>query len=312
MGVPLVSVIIPAYNAARTLEATVKSVLAQTMQDFEIIIVDDGSKDDSLSVARSFSDSRIQVIAQPNGGAAAARNSGIKAATGEYVALLDADDLWLPRKLEIQLAALEEHPEVQAVQSGAYFVNNQLAVLSVHPCTNTGNSFVETLRFQNLPAFLSALMVRRQSLIEVGMFDAELEILEEWDMAIKMSRYCGMRSVVEPLVLYRVHPGNRHRNVDIHIKPGLTVLQRLYADTSLPVNIFLMRQEVYGTFYRTLAGGYFNNKQYRQFIKWALRTLNTDPCQINYMIQLPWRKWQRYRSRRVEGRDIDIATLLSL
>lgn len=297
MSEPLVSVVIPAYNAARTLTATVESALAQTVQDFEIVIVDDGSRDATLEVARSIADPRVRVLSQANGGAAAARNTGVRAATGEYVALLDADDLWLPHKLERQLTVLESAPGVDAVQCGALFVNDELELIDIRPCTDTGRSFVETLLFENLPAFLSALVVRRDRLIEVGMFDAGLEILEEWDMALKMARYCNMRSVEEPLVKYRVHAGNRHSNVAIHIKPGLLVLERLYADPTLPPEIKSLRAQAYGTFYRTLAGGYFNNKQYAEFARWTFKSLATDPSQIVYMSQLPLRRLQRRRSR---------------
>src|SRR5262249_11794648 len=183
VSAPRVSVVIPAYNAARTLEATVASALAQTVSDLEVVIVDDGSGDETLAVARSLADPRIRVLSQPEGGAAAARNTGLEAATGRYVALLDADDLWLTDKLERQLAMLEAEPEVQAIQCGAYFVNDAMEVISVQPCTDTGRSFEETLLFRNLPAFLSALVVRRDRILEVGGFDTDLEILEEWDMA---------------------------------------------------------------------------------------------------------------------------------
>lgn len=307
---PVVSVVIPAYNATRTLAATVQSALAQTVSDLEVIIVDDGSRDDTLAVARSIQDPRVKVLTQANGGAAAARNTGISAAIGKYIALLDADDLWLPEKLERQLEILETVPTIEAVQCGAYFVDDQLNLLSVQHCTDTGEALVETLLFQNLPAFLSALVVRRDRLIEVGMFDTELEILEEWDMALKMSRYCGMRSVKEPLVLYRVHPGNRHRNVDIHIQPGLLVLERLFAETSLELEIRRRRRQAYGTFYRTLAGGYFNNKQYSAFAKWAAKSLVQDPGQMIYMAGLPLRRLKRYWSR--QGADnLRLETMLS-
>ncbi len=298
---PLVSIIIPAYNAAKTLEATVQSVFEQTLQDFEIIITDDGSKDNTLEVAREIaaSDSRVKVIAQENGGAAAARNTSLQAAIGKYAALLDADDLWLPEKLDRQIEFLEANPEIQAVQCGAFFVNNELSVLSVHHCTDTGNSFRETLLFQNLPAFLSALTARRDRIMEVGMFDTELEILEEWDMALKMARFCAMRSITDPLVKYRVHEGNRHRNVDIHIKPGLLVLQRLFAEPDLPPEIKDLQQQAFGTFYRTLAGGYYNSKQILPFIRWTFKSLFTDPAQIRYMLKLPLRIARRRLSRRL-------------
>ncbi len=297
MSAPKVSVVIPAYNASRTLRATVKSALAQTMNDLEIVIVDDGSKDDTLAVARELESERVRVVAQPNGGAAAARNTGIGHARGEWVAFLDADDLWVPAKLERQLAHLEEFPASDAIQCGSYFVDDDLRLLYVERCTDTGNSLEESLLFKNLPAFLSALMVRRTRLLEFGMFDTRLEILEEWDMALKASRYCAMRSVPDPLVLYRVHPGNRHRNVQIHIKPGHIILEGLFAEENLPREIRRMRRKVYATFYRTLAGGYHNAGNRPEFLRWTARALRLDPTQIFYMMAMPIRRLQRKYSR---------------
>lgn len=312
MSAPLFSVVIPAYNAARTLEATVRSAANQTVRDLEIVIVDDGSRDDTLAVARAIAEPRVRVLTQPNGGAAAARNTGIEAATGKYVALLDADDLWVPAKLERQLEVLESGGSTHASQCGAYFVNNELQVLSVHPCPEGPQPLVDTLLFKNLPAFLSALVVRRDRLVEVGMFDTALEILEEWDMALKMSRFCGMWNVEEPLVLYRVHAGNRHRNVDIHIKPGLLILQRLFAEPSLPPEIRRMRARIYGTFYRTLAGGYFNAGQLPQFARWSAASFAMDPAQLLYMAALPLRRLQRRQSRQSPGSPVDARRLLGL
>ena len=303
MSLPLVSIVIPAYNATRTLRATVQSALEQTFQDFEIVIVDDGSKDETFKLAQELAneDSRIKALTQPNGGAAAARNAGIEAARGKYVALLDADDLWLADKLNRQVEFLEANQNVFAVQCGALFVNDAMQVLSVRQCTDTGNSFRESLLFENIPAFLSALIARRDKLIEVGMFDTKLEILEEWDMALKMSRFGKMRSIVEPLVLYRVHAGNRHSNVGIHIKPGQLILQRLFDDPTIPDDVLQNRRRIYGTFYRTLAGGYFNQKQYKQFVSWFIKSVTTDPHQIAYMLQLPLRILARRRSRALAG-----------
>ncbi|WP_298740351.1 glycosyltransferase family A protein [uncultured Chitinophaga sp.] len=113
---PLVSVIIPLYNAADTIRGTVESVLRQTVKDFEIIIVNDGSRDDSLAVAQNlieeFKDEKITLIDKPNGGASSARNAGMRKAQGSLIALLDADDEWLPDKLATQLEILNRHPDI--------------------------------------------------------------------------------------------------------------------------------------------------------------------------------------------------------
>jgi len=297
MTAPRVSVVIPAYNASRTLRATVASALAQTMNDIEVLIVDDGSSDDTLAVARSLESDKVSAMTQRNAGAAAARNTGIRAATGEYVAFLDADDLWLPHKLQRQLEHLERHPQSDAVQCGSYFVDDSLRLLYVKHCTDTGNALMESLQFQNLPAFLSALIVKRTKLLAFGGFDTRLEILEEWDMALKASRHCAMRSVPDPLVLYRVHPGNRHRNVDIHIKPGHIILESLFAEPDLPDDIRRLQGRIYGVFYRTLAGGYHNAGKRREFFRWMARSIRRDPAQIFYMLAMPLRRLRRKLSR---------------
>lgn len=296
---PVVSVIIPAYNATRTLEATLRSALAQTVRNIEVTIVDDGSKDDTLAFARRLAavDDRVRVLTRPNGGVAAARNTGIRAARGRYVALLDADDLWVPHKLERQLRVLESDRKVYAVQAGATFVDDDLNVLSVRPCQPSRDALLETLLFQNMPNNMSTLVIRRERFDEMGYFDEDLTILEEWDMGIKVARFCNLVSIEEPLSLYRVHTGNRSRNIDIHVRPGLLVLERLFADATLPGHIRRRRKEIYGTFYRMLAGGYFNAKQHGTFARWMLKSLRADPAQIGYVLRLPLRRWQRSRSR---------------
>jgi glycosyltransferase involved in cell wall biosynthesis len=299
---PLVSVIVPAYNAARTLATTLQSVLEQTVSDFEIVVVDDGSSDGTAEVARSVVDHRIRVVTQENGGAAAARNNGIDHACGTWVAFLDADDVWVPNKLEQQLAYVDSRPGVDAVQTGAFFVNDQLEVLHVRRCKPSEDALLDTLLFRNLPAFLSTLMVRASRLEEIGHFDTELEILEEWDMAIKTARFCNLSSVEEPLCLYRTHGGNRSLNLDIHIAPGLLVLERLFADPDLPAHIRARRRSIYAHFYSMLAGGALRVGRYRECAGWAIKALRSDPRSFGYMAQLPVRRVSRLLSGLMQRR----------
>jgi len=287
---PLVSVVVPAYNAARTLSTTVKSVLDQTMGDLELIVVDDGSSDDTVGLARAIADPRVRVVERENGGASAARNTGIGEARGTWVAFLDSDDAWLPVKLERQLAYVTAHPDVHAVQTGAYFVDDALRVLHVRRCKPSQDSLWETLLFQNLPAFLSALMIRRSKFEEIGCFDTSLEILEEWDMAIRAARFCNLQSIEEPLCLYRVHPGNRSLNLDIHVAPGLLILERLFADPDLPERVRAGRRQVYAHLYTMLAGGAMRVGRYRDCAHWTAKALRADPRSLRYMVALPVRR----------------------
>jgi len=114
MGAPLVSIVVPTYNRAYCLPRTIDSALTQTYAPVEVIVVDDGSKDDTAAVvqARYGSDARVRMISQPNAGVAVARNTGMTAARGDYVALLDSDDVWQPWKLELQVACMRAHPTV--------------------------------------------------------------------------------------------------------------------------------------------------------------------------------------------------------
>lgn len=298
MAVPLVSVVIPAYNSASTLGATIRSALSQTFTDIELIVVDDGSQDDTLAVAKSITDARVRALSQPNGGAAAARNSGIRAANGRYVALLDADDLWLAHKLDRQLAILTSRPEVHAVQAGAIFVDDSLNILSVRQCAPSKDALLETLLFKNMPNSMSTLLIARHKFEEMGYFDPELAILEEWDMMIKVARHCNLVSIEEPLSLYRVHPGNRSRDVGIHIKPGYTVLDRLFRDPTLAPHIRARKRLIYSHFYTMLAGGSYRSRRWVDCATWATKALLSHPQPLAYMASLPIRRVKRWRSRR--------------
>jgi glycosyltransferase involved in cell wall biosynthesis len=108
---PLISVVIPVYNGEKTIQETIKSVLNQTFQSLELIIVNDGSNDETLKVISIIKDPRIKVFSYPNAGLSASRNRGLAHATGEYISFIDADDLWTPDKLEAQLKVLQENPK---------------------------------------------------------------------------------------------------------------------------------------------------------------------------------------------------------
>lgn len=314
MNKPLVSVVIPAYNAARTLKATVQSVFGQSLQDFEIVIVDDGSKDDTLEAAEAIaaSDSRVKVAAQPNSGAAAARNAGIKAARGEYVAFLDADDLWLPQKLERQIAVLNSEKDAAAVQTGAYYVNDDLEILSVRPCIIPKDVLLETLLFRSFPALMSTLLVKRSAFDKIGLLDTTLVILEDWDLAIRLSRFCNLKSIEEPLALYRNYPGNRSRDLSIHIKPGHIILERLFQDPALPIHIKQRKALIYSTFYRMLSGGAFNVGKYGESLKFGIKSLWMHPSSLFYMASLPLRKFRRTASRENVPEDYKAAVKKTL
>lgn len=143
---PQVSIITPCYNASRFISQTIDSVLTQTFTDWEMIIVDDGSKDDSSDIVEKYvkKDSRIRLIQQPNGGSANARNHGIREATGRYIALLDADDLWLPQFLEKQIEFMKEKKAICVYSSYKRIDENSNEILKPLIC----RSFVNYKKMQ--------------------------------------------------------------------------------------------------------------------------------------------------------------------
>ena len=295
---PRVSVVIPAYNKAETIEAAVESVRRQTVQDVEVIIVDDGSQDDTAERVRLGP--RVRYVAQPRAGVSAARNRGLQEARAELVAFLDGDDLWLPQKLERQLGVLEREPRLDAVQCSVYLVNNRLEVVDARPCNPAHDTFLDFLLFRNLPGFGSALMARRKKLLELGGFGEDLVILEDWDIACRLARTNSLRSLPEFLALYRQHPGNRSRVVEIHVEPGFRSLGRLFADPALDPEIRRRELLIWARFFSMLAGGYVQNRQWREGLYWAWRALWTCPSVASYMAGLPVRRLRRLMTSRQE------------
>lgn len=292
---PLVSVVIPAHNASRWLRETIGSVLAQTYRPLDIHVVDDGSQDDTAAVAASFGPP-VDVVRQPNAGAAAARNAGIARSRGEYVALLDADDLWAPSKLEQQVRAFERDPGIGALQCGTRYVDTDGRVLEVRrPPART--TLWDVIRFRGVVALMSTLVIRRSCIERGGAQETRFEGKDEWEWGMRLARHCGLAGLSEPLVTHRVFPGSMSRNVASHITPGLAVLDHVFADPTLPADVRERRAAAYAAFYTMLAGGYFQARDWRSFAAWSLRAVRTDPASIGYMLALPARSVARAISR---------------
>jgi len=197
---PLVSVIIPVYNGARFLRAALESVFAQTYPPIEVIVVDDGSVDDSGIIAQSFPD--VRYIHQENQGVAAARNHGIEAARGEFFAFLDQDDLWTPEKLKIQIGYLQNHPELgYTLTQQQYFLEPGAAL--------PGWFKKDLLSSVHAGWVLGTLVVRRATFEQVGNFATDYSAANDSDWFFR-AKAAGipMEVVPELLLLKRVHEAN--------------------------------------------------------------------------------------------------------
>jgi glycosyltransferase involved in cell wall biosynthesis len=201
-----VSVIIPSYNREQVIERAVRSVMAQTCGDIEIIVVDDGSTDgtSSLVAALAEQDQRIRYLQHhTNLGAQAARNTGIRAAQGEWIAFLDSDDEWLPQRLELELS-LAHKRGVAVVYSECYVkngYNNELKLFCTKP--KSGDIYRDLLEYPG-PTF-QGFLVKKECLERIGYLDETITSYQEWDTAIQLARYYEFGFVETPLFIYHRH-----------------------------------------------------------------------------------------------------------
>ena len=222
---PKVSVIIPAYNHGRFLREAIQSVLEQTFQDWELIVVDDGSTDETSEVVASFPDPRIRYIYQKNQGNAAARNRGIELARGEFIAFLDADDLWLPMKLEKQVAQLDSlPPTVGLVYADLHFFNHEDGAITGRLLQASGQFdpprgkvFSQIVRRKwggERGWFIipTTALIRREVFQRVGLFDESLRRHVDWEMWVRIAAAYEVDVLNEPLAKYRHHAGNVKRD----------------------------------------------------------------------------------------------------
>jgi glycosyltransferase involved in cell wall biosynthesis len=223
---PRVSIIVPAYNAAVYLSYAIDSVLAQTYPGWEIVIVDDGSTDNTREVVDSYRpklQGKLQYIHQPNRGLPAARNTGIRAARGEFIALLDADDVWLPHRLARGLAVLDAHPETGLVHARVVRIDPRGSVtgqLKVEPKYMSGRiaCYIYTRRAHIV---CPTVMFRRSCLEAVGWFDEAMQATEDRDLWFRIALRYQVAYIDEVLAQYRISPSSMTSNLDRLLKGQL-------------------------------------------------------------------------------------------
>jgi glycosyltransferase involved in cell wall biosynthesis len=210
----LVSVIVPVYNRAHLVIETVASILAQTYRNIEIILVNDGSTDNSLEVIRALQHENfdvIRIIDQKNQGQTMARNQGIKEAHGKYIAFLDSDDLWLPDKLEHQIPLFDQG--VGLVYGGVELINESGETTGFDPCDPSvqGNIYPQLLVKNRMTG--GSVVVLAEVLAKVGVFDPEFKAAENWDLWLRICKEYQARLVNKSVVKYRLHQNNMSKDV---------------------------------------------------------------------------------------------------
>jgi glycosyltransferase involved in cell wall biosynthesis len=238
--VPLVSVVIPTYQHADFVGQAVQSVLEQTCQEIEVIVVNDGSTDRTLEILESFG-TRITVITQDNRGLAAARNVGILHSRGEIIAFLDADDVWLPEKLEKQLDLFKKKPGVGLVFSDAWIFDGELTIGKYSQRVVPQAGWVQNKLFEEDFVPMPSVMVRRTCFDQVGLFDETLRSCEDYDMWLRISRVWEIDFVPQPLALYRISPNQMSQNLERMLANQIQVKKKALLDypelKNLPLSV---------------------------------------------------------------------------
>lgn len=227
---PLVSVVLPTYNHAYYLPESVGSVLSQSYSPLELIVVDDGSRDETQAVVRRCGDGAVRYMSQRNRGLAAARNLGLSMARGELVAFLDADDRLLPDHLRVSVAALQDHADVAFVCGDLRTFGPLNDFVHTHACAPTPDHFASMLRGCFI-VNVGACLFRRSALLAVGGFDETRRACEDWDLFLRLLRHSPLHCHHTVVLEYRRSPGQMSRDFPLMLGASMRVLrdQRAYA-----------------------------------------------------------------------------------
>lgn len=227
-SLPKISIIIPAYNSENTIAQTINSVLDQSFNDWELIVINDGSQDTTLDIILQFNNPHIKVFSYPNSGLPKSRNRGLEHAVGEFVSFLDADDLWTPDKLDSQFQALQANPQAAVAYSWTNCIDEKSKFLRRGTYISaTGNVYANLLLLNFLENGSNPL-IRRDALNLVGGFDESLNAAQDWDIYLRLAANYAFVAVPSPQILYRISSNSMSTNALKLEAASLTVIERAF------------------------------------------------------------------------------------
>ncbi len=259
MNVGSVSVVIPAYNVAWCVKRAIDSVLCQTLPPAEILVVNDGSTDNSATLVSEFGEA-VTLINQSNSGLSNARNTGIRLAKSEWVAFLDADDYWLPEKLERQLGALADHPDVGFCSTCTRVEDTEGKPMGLWGCPVLDDTILKSLFTRNacVAGSGSSVVAQRNLMLQAGLFDESLHSLEDIDMWMRLAAITDYLCIPDPQTVIIKRPGSMSGNLDVMRSAALTVMHK---------NRHLLAEKDRGRFWN---GAYANVLS--DYAKWEYRS----------------------------------------
>lgn len=283
----LISVVIPTYNRANFIKDAIDTVYSQTYQNFEIIIVDDGSSDDTSEVVKSYINPKTKYIFQKNMGVSAARNNGIKNSSGEYIIFLDSDDLWHPEKLEKQLSILENNLNIGMVMNNTQnitFSDNILLKTREYRAKNQKeNISMLLLDPDNVYTGPSTALIRKSVFRDAGFFDEKMTFCEDWDLFFRISLVCNVYNIPEILTYVRSHDENVTKISPVtKYKDGyLRFLDKTFSNELLPSEMMKIKQRAYSNAFWSIAcKALYRSIDYEVARETLWKSVKNDPFRI--------------------------------
>jgi len=290
---PRVSVVIPSYNHENYIVEAIQSVLDQTYQDFEIIITDDGSTDNTVNVIQKFTDPRIKLFAfETNQGASVSLNYCIKNSTGQFISLLNSDDVWLSQKLEKQVQFLDNHPEIGAVFSYPKFIDENSKILTEDHFYKVQFQKINRTRFKWLNHFFyhgnclchPSVLIRKECYDTVGLYDPRYAQLPDFEFWIRLCKQYEIYIIPEDLIKFRIRDneanasGRRSENY-VRISLEMPQIYKNYLDIDILKNLLIIFPEIYEL--NPFVNDYeFDQKVYKYFL--AQLALKTEFNSVHY------------------------------
>lgn len=284
MKIPKVSVIIPTYNRAHFVIEAIESVLNQTFQDFEIIVVDDGSTDNTREALKKFG-SKIRYTYQENRGVAAARNTGIRAAKGEFIAFLDHDDLWLPDKLSIQMDAFSKNKEVGLVYTDCVAFDKEGKLPKGDRIRPSGWVFKQL--FRRPFGLLTGVVCKKECFNKCGLFNESFFTSDDYDMCLRISTKHKFLFIDQPLFRRRVHSHSLGTVLPMMRLEHKKILEKTYSQfkDSMKISNLFYRKRMSKQCKR-IAQDYYNKGDTKKAREFYLKAIKYTPYRINYCFRL--------------------------
>lgn len=285
---PSISVVIPAYNAGNFLKDALDSVGRQSQAAMEVLVVNDGSTDETGRIAESATG--VRCIHQPNSGVSAARNRGTEEAKGQFIAFLDADDVWDGEKLAMQAARLRRD---SFAYSARIETNERLDTIRVVQ-SNLRVPLLEGLLFHgNVVGTPSSVVAPRAAILEAGGFDVNLSMCADWDLWIRLARRLAGAYIEKPLVLYRVHGESMSANVRRYETDAMYMLAKAFG-LSLPGSLEARRGEAESRMWEVLAGCYWDQHAISDAFRCTAQSIRRRPSRFaSLAVSVPHRLLRR-------------------